>query len=100
MNYSHNIQQVVLLSAGLDIRAFRLNWEAGTHIYEFAHSDVLHYLESVIVEYPDYCEQHSICADLREPYWSQLLLKQSYQSSELSIWLLEGFMALLKVGRN
>lgn len=77
INCSHNIQQVVFLGAGLDTRAFRLNWQAGTHIYEIDHSDVLHYKESVIAGHP-HCDRHSICADLRESYWSQLLLEQGY----------------------
>lgn len=86
----HDIRQVVLLGAGMDTRAFRLNWEAGTHIYEIDQSK-----ESVLAGIHPYCVRHSICADLKESHWSQLLLEQGYQSSEPSIWLLEGFLYYL-----
>ncbi|WP_250123447.1 SAM-dependent methyltransferase [Chroococcidiopsis sp. CCMEE 29] len=95
MNCSHDVRQVVLLGAGMDTRAFRLNWKAGTHIYEIDHSDVLHYKESVLAGIHPHCTRHSICADLKESRWSQLLLEQGYQSSEPSIWLLEGFLYYL-----
>ena len=95
MSCSHDIRQVVLLGAGLDARAFRLNWQAGTHVYEIDHSDVLHYKESVLAGIDSHCVRHSICADLRESDWSQLLLQQGYQASEPSIWLLEGLLYYL-----
>ncbi len=95
MNRSHNIQQVILLGAGLDTRAFRLNWKAGTHVYEIDYRDVLHDKESVLTGVYSHCVRHSICADLKETHWSQLLLEQGYQPSEPSIWLLEGLLYYL-----
>lgn len=92
---NHGIRQVVLLGAGLDTRAFRLNWDPGTHVYEVDYSELLHYKESVLAGTSLYCTRHSICADLRESHWSQLLLEQGYQSSEPSIWLLEGLLYYL-----
>lgn len=92
---NHDIRQVVLLGAGMDTRAFRLNWQAGTHIYEIDHSDVLDYKESVLAAIAPHCTRHSICADLTQSHWSQLLLEQGYQSSEPSIWLLEGLLYYL-----
>lgn len=90
-----DIRQVVLLGAGLDTRAFRLNWAAKTHVYELDCSDVLHYKETVLAGVHPRCVRHSICADLTQWHWSQLLLEQGYQSSEPSIWLLEGFLYYL-----
>ncbi len=95
MNCSHNIRQVVLLGAGLDTRAFRLNWEAGTHFYEIDCPELLHYKDSVLEGIQPQCDRHSICADLTDSRWSQLLLEQGYQPSERSIWLLEGFLYYL-----
>ncbi len=93
--YSQQIRQIVLLGSGMDTRAFRLNWQPGTHVYEIDRPDVLHYKEAVLSGIITYCDRHSICADLKEPIWPQLLLEKGYQPSEPSIWLLEGFLYYL-----
>ncbi|MBD2387115.1 SAM-dependent methyltransferase [Cylindrospermum sp. FACHB-282] len=93
--YSDNIRQIVLLGSGMDTRAFRLNWPPGTHVYEIDQPDVMLYKESVLNGVIPNCTRHSICADLKESFWSQLLLKEGYQTSEPTIWLLEGFLYYL-----
>jgi methyltransferase (TIGR00027 family) len=40
--------QVVLLAAGLDTRAFRLGWPAGTRVFEVDLPDVLAFKEAVL----------------------------------------------------
>lgn len=95
INHSQNIQQVVLLGAGMDTRALRINWSSGTHIYEIDKSNILSYKESVLAGISSNCTRHAICADLRESFWSELLLKEGYRPSEPSIWLLEGFLYYL-----
>lgn len=95
INGSHTVRQVVLLGAGLDTRAFRLNWEAGTHLYEIDCSAVLRYKDSILAGIQPNCTRHSIDADLTKSHWSQLLLEQGYQPSEPSIWLLEGLLYYL-----
>jgi methyltransferase (TIGR00027 family) len=92
---SSDLRQIVLLGAGLDTRAFRLNWQRGTRVYEIDQTDVLSYKASVLTEVQPNCERHSIGADLQESLWSELLLGQGYQPSEPSIWLLEGFLYYL-----
>ncbi len=92
---SQNIQQIVLLGAGMDTRAFRMNWSPETHIYEIDQSDVLNYKESVLKGIDSNCNRHSICADLRKSLWPELLLEQGYRPDEPSIWLLEGFLYYL-----
>ncbi len=47
-NCSQNIWQIVLLGSGMDTRAFRLNWQPGTHVYEIDQPDVLLYKEAVL----------------------------------------------------
>lgn len=95
-NCSHDIRQIVLVGSGMDTRAFRLNWQPGTHVYEIDQPDVQHYKEAVLKEMVPNCTRHSICADLKESIWCQLLLEKGYQPSEPSIWLLEGFLYYLK----
>lgn len=95
MAHSHNTRQVVLLGAGLDTRAFRLNWEAGTRVYEIDCSEVLHYKEAILAAIQPQCHRYSICANLTDFHWSQLLLERGYQPSERSIWLCEGLLYYL-----
>ncbi len=42
------VRQVVLLGAGLDSRAFRLHWPAGTVVHEIDSADVLAFKQSVL----------------------------------------------------
>jgi methyltransferase (TIGR00027 family) len=93
--FSQNIRQIVLLGSGMDTRAFRLNWQPGTHVYEIDQPDVLLYKESVLSRIIPNCTRHSICADLKESIWVQMLLQKGYQPSKPSIWLLEGFLYYL-----
>jgi len=93
--YSNNVRQVVLLGSGMDARAFRLNWQPETHIYEIDRPDVLLYKESVLNSVSPNCIRHSICADLKESLWTELLVKEGYKTSEPTIWLLEGFLYYL-----
>ncbi|MCP6760751.1 MAG: SAM-dependent methyltransferase [Fischerella sp. CENA71] len=86
--YSQNIRQIVLLGSGMDTRAFRLNWQPGTHVYEIDQGDVLLYRESVLSGIIPKCTRHSICADLKESIWVKLLLEKGYQPLEASIWLM------------
>lgn len=95
ISHSSKLRQIVLLGAGLDTRAFRLNWQVGTRVYEIDQTDVLSYKASVLTEVQPNCECHSIGADLQESLWPELLLGQGYQPSEPSIWLLEGFLYYL-----
>lgn len=93
--YSNNVRQVVLLGSGMDTRAFRINWQPGTHIYEIDQPDVLLYKNTLLNSISPHCIRHSICADLKESLWTELLVKEGYQTSEPTIWLLEGFLYYL-----
>ncbi|MEC4818074.1 MAG: SAM-dependent methyltransferase, partial [Scytonema sp. PMC 1069.18] len=90
-----HIRQIVLLGSGMDTRTFRLNWQSKTHVYEIDLPDVLLYKESVLNGMTPKCDRHSICADLKDSLWVQLLLEKGYQPSEPSIWILEGFLYYL-----
>jgi len=92
---SDKIRQIVLVGAGMDTRAFRLNWQPETHLYEIDRPDILRYKESILTGISPNCNRHSICADLGESSWVQRLLEKGYKSSEPSIWLLEGLLYYL-----
>jgi methyltransferase (TIGR00027 family) len=92
----HAIRQVVLMAAGLDTRAFRLDWPAGTCLFELDQSEVLQYKEGVLqaAGARPTCERQLIEADLTSP-WQEKLLGSNFDPQRPSIWLLEGFLFYL-----
>ena len=45
------VRQVVILASGLDSRAYRLDWPAGTTVYEIDQPKVLEYKSSTLAEH-------------------------------------------------
>ncbi len=91
---SHTVHQVVLLGAGMDTRAYRLDWQPSTHLYEIDRASVLDYKENILKEAAPKCTRHTIAADLRSD-WVQPLIESGYRPEEPSVWLLEGLLYYL-----
>lgn len=89
-------RQVVLLAAGLDTRAYRLPWPAGTHLCEVDTSDVLGFKEEVIAEQQGRpaCTRAVVEADLRED-WLTALVTSGFNPAARTAWLAEGIMIYL-----
>ncbi len=87
-------RQIVLLAAGMDARAFRINWPSQTRLYELDRPEVLAAKESVLTRagVRPACERHAIGADLGHPSWSKALLEAGYEARELCVWLMEGLL--------
>jgi methyltransferase (TIGR00027 family) len=90
------IRQVVLMAAGLDTRAFRLSWPAGTRLFELDQSPVLKYKEQILrsAGAQPACERQAIEADLTAP-WQERLVQAGFDPGRPSDWLLEGFLFYL-----
>lgn len=90
------VWQVLLLAAGLDTRAFRLNWPHGTHFFELDQAAVLDHKQRVLsaAEVTPACQRTLIRVDLTSP-WEESLLASGFDSSLPSVWLLEGFLFYL-----
>ncbi len=90
------LRQVVLLAAGLDTRAYRLDWPPGTRLFELDQAPVLGYKETVLQAQgaQPACDRRTIPADLTGP-WEDLLLAAGYDPGQPSAWLLEGFLFYL-----
>jgi methyltransferase (TIGR00027 family) len=86
--------QIVILGAGMDTRAFRLNIPENTHIYEIDQAEVLDYKNAILRDVSPKSHRHTIKADLRFP-WIHLLLESGYCQDQPSIWLLEGLLYYL-----
>jgi methyltransferase (TIGR00027 family) len=89
---STGARQLVILAAGMDARAFRMEWPPGTRLYELDRPEVIATKESVIARAGacPTCERRVIEADLERPSWSAALLEAGYEVQEPSVWLVEG----------
>ncbi len=91
-----HIDQVVLLAAGLDTRAFRLDWPAGTRFYELDQPAVLNHAEQVMRSAGALpaCSLQLVRVDLARS-WTGELIEAGFDSGRPSVWLLEGFLFYL-----
>jgi methyltransferase (TIGR00027 family) len=91
------MQQVVLLAAGLDTRAFRLSWPKGTRLFELDQPRVLAEKERLLAEAgaTAACERIPVAADLATPAWPDRLVSAGFIPQERGAWLLEGFLFYL-----
>ncbi|MBD2505236.1 class I SAM-dependent methyltransferase [Anabaena azotica] len=87
--------QIVNLGAGMDTRAFRLNWTQETKYFEIDYPEVLNYKNEILKDVPTICSRYSIAVDLTDTNWVELLLQQGYDRNIPSVWLLEGLIYYL-----
>jgi methyltransferase (TIGR00027 family) len=90
------VRQVVLLGAGMDSRASRLDWPEGLDLYEIDRPAVLAAKQRVLdaIEAPPRCARHTVPAAL-DAGWEDGLLAAGYLPDRRSIWLLEGILYYL-----
>jgi methyltransferase (TIGR00027 family) len=88
--------QVVLLAAGLDTRAYRLAWPAGTRVFELDLPAVLDFKERVLHQAAAVarCERIPLPVDLRED-WTTPVRAAGLDPSEPTAWLCEGLLIYL-----
>ncbi|MFF2331556.1 MULTISPECIES: SAM-dependent methyltransferase [unclassified Streptomyces] len=93
---SEHCLQVVLLASGLDARAFRLPWPAGTKLFEIDLPKVLEFKEKVISKnnVEPTCERQVLAVDLRTD-WPEELKKNGFDPSLPTAWLAEGLLVYL-----
>jgi methyltransferase (TIGR00027 family) len=90
------IHQVVLLAAGLDTRAYRLDWPAGTSVFELDQPAVLEFKNHVLTAQgrQPTCQRHVVPVDLRDA-WPLALTAAGFDPSAPSVWLAEGLWPYL-----
>ncbi|WP_216896266.1 SAM-dependent methyltransferase, partial [Nocardia alni] len=86
-------RQIVLLGAGLDTRAFRIDWPAGQTIYELDRADVLAFKHAVLDAAPT-TTRRPIAADLAQD-WARPLLEAGFDPTAPTAWLIEGVLFYL-----
>jgi methyltransferase (TIGR00027 family) len=89
-------RQVVLLAAGMDTRGYRLDWPAGTRLFEIDQPDVLAFKDAVLTtrDAVPRCHRVARSADLRQN-WAGVLLDSGLRPSERTAWLAEGLLIYL-----
>ena len=90
------IRQVVILASGLDSRAYRLDWPAGTTVYEIDQPRVLEYKATTLAEHgvvPS-ADRRAVAVDLRQD-WPAALRGAGFDPSARTAWLAEGLLMYL-----
>ncbi|WP_216213676.1 SAM-dependent methyltransferase [Amycolatopsis aidingensis] len=90
------IDQVVLLAAGLDTRAYRLDWPDDCDLYEVDQPRVLAFKRTVLDEQAAAarCRRHEVGTDLRDD-WESALLRAGFDARRPTAWLAEGLLPYL-----
>jgi methyltransferase (TIGR00027 family) len=89
-------RQVVLLGAGLDTRAFRLQWPNGSRLFELDLPEVLAFKERVLSRMgaKPRCMRIAVAVDLRQD-WPMALLSAGFKPTARSTWIAEGLVPYL-----
>ncbi|MDQ1057309.1 methyltransferase (TIGR00027 family) [Arthrobacter globiformis] len=88
--------QTVVLGAGLDTRAFRLQWPEGAKVIEIDSANVLEFKAHVLsrLSAKPVCELITLAADLSLP-WREPLLAAGFDPAQPTTWVLEGLLPYL-----
>ena len=90
------IRQVVILAAGLDSRAYRLDWPADTVVYEIDLPKVLEYKSTTLADHgakPN-ADRRPVPVDLRHD-WPGALREAGFDATRPTAWLAEGLLPFL-----
>jgi methyltransferase (TIGR00027 family) len=90
------IRQVVILAAGLDARAYRLDWPAGTTVFEIDQPKVLEYKSATLHDHGAVPRARRVAVpiDLRND-WPAALTAAGFDPSIPTAWLAEGLLPYL-----
>ncbi|MBA3773794.1 MAG: SAM-dependent methyltransferase [Ramlibacter sp.] len=93
---SAGIRQLVLIAAGMDARAYRLNWPQNTRIFELDHAPLLEEKARRL----DAIQASPKAARVPVPVdlvldWSQALLDAGFDRTQPTLWLVEGLLFFL-----
>jgi methyltransferase (TIGR00027 family) len=90
------IRQVVILAAGLDSRAYRLNWPTSTAVYEIDQPKVLGYKTGILESHGALptARRRPVPVDLRDD-WPAALATAGFDRTQPTAWLAEGLLPYL-----
>ncbi|MGV0069643.1 class I SAM-dependent methyltransferase [Mycobacterium colombiense] len=90
------IRQVVILASGLDSRAYRLPWPAGTVVYEVDMPEVIEFKTLTLGDLgaEPTAERRTVAIDLRDD-WASALQAAGFDPQAPSAWSAEGLVVYL-----
>jgi methyltransferase (TIGR00027 family) len=93
---SDGVQQAVILASGLDTRAYRLRWPAGTVVYEIDQHQVIDFKTRTLAGLgaEPTADRRAIAIDLRDD-WPATLREAGFDVDQPTAWSAEGLLPYL-----
>jgi methyltransferase (TIGR00027 family) len=90
------LRQVAILGSGLDTRAWRLDWPAGTRVFELDSPDVVGFLSATMdaVGAAPTADRRVVAADVTAP-WASAIVRGGLSPAAPTHWVLEGLLPYL-----
>lgn len=90
------IRQAVILAAGLDSRAYRLDWPTGSVVYEVDQPAVVEFKTSTMndLDATPTATRRTVAVDLRDD-WPTALRQSGFDPAVPTAWLVEGLLIYL-----
>lgn len=90
------IRQAVILASGLDTRAYRLDWPAGTVVFEVDQPEVIEFKTRTLAGLgaQPAAERRTVAIDLRDD-WPAALRANGFDASAPTAWIAEGLLIYL-----
>lgn len=90
------VKQAVILASGLDARAYRLTWPAGTVVYEVDQPQVIEFKSRTLAELgaAPTADRRVVAVDLRDD-WPAALRAAGFDPTQPTAWSAEGLLGYL-----
>jgi len=90
------IRQAVILASGLDARAYRLAWPAGTTVYEIDQPEVIEFKTTTLAGLgaDPTAKRRTVAMDLRYD-WPSALIEEGFDPNQPTAWSAEGLLGYL-----
>src|SRR6201998_4083765 len=90
------VRQAVILASGLDTRAYRLPWPAGTVLYEIDQPQVIEFKTRTLADIgaTPTADRRAVGIDLRDD-WPAALRSSGFDSTQPTAWIAEGLLGYL-----
>jgi methyltransferase (TIGR00027 family) len=90
------LRQAVILASGLDARAYRLQWPAGTIVYEIDQPAVIDFKTTVLgrLDAQPTADRRTVAMDLRDE-WPAALQSAGFDPGSPTMWSAEGLLMYL-----
>lgn len=91
------VRQAVILASGLDSRAYRLDWPAGTVVYEVDLPEVIDFKTATLRDLgaQPTAERRTVAIDLRDD-WPSALRAAGFDPQAPTVWSAEGLLIYLQ----